>query len=78
MIRGLLGVASNPFYVKYLNYILIVVGAIVALYAKVDEDQNQFILIGGIMILMIGIYRISRKIPSKSADELNENENHDI
>ena len=32
---------------KYLNYILIIVGAFVAMYAKVGVDQNQYILIGG-------------------------------
>ena len=42
---------------KYLNYLLIVVGAIVAMYAKVGADQNQFILIGGIVVLVIGVYR---------------------
>ncbi len=51
---------------KYLNYILILVGAIVAMYAKVnDANQNQYILIVGIVLLMIGVYRISKTIPSK-------------
>ncbi|WP_299228766.1 hypothetical protein [uncultured Psychroserpens sp.] len=50
---------------RTINYILILVGAIVAIYAKAGENQNQFILIGGIMILMLGIYRVSRTIPSK-------------
>ena len=50
---------------KYLNYLLILIGAVVAIYAKVEEKQNQFILIGGIVVLMIGIYRVSKTIPSK-------------
>lgn len=50
---------------KSINYILIVLGAVVAMYANSEEKQNQYILIGGIVILMIGIYRISRNIPSK-------------
>lgn len=50
---------------KYLNYILILIGAIVAVYSKAGAKQNQYILIGGIIILMIGIYRISKTIPSK-------------
>jgi hypothetical membrane protein len=50
---------------KYLNYILILMGAVVAIYSKAGEAQNQFVLIGGIVILMIGVYRISRTIPSK-------------
>ena len=41
------------------------VGAIVALYAEKQEEQNQLLLIGGIVLLMIGIYRISKRIPSK-------------
>lgn len=56
---------------KYLNYILILIGAIVAMYAKAGKAQNQLILIVGIVILMIGIYRISKTIPSK------KNENQD-
>ena len=54
---------------KYLNYILIIVGAFIAMYAKTGTDQNQFVLISGVVVLMIGIYRISRKIPSKYDDE---------
>lgn len=60
---------------KYLNYILIIVGAAVAVYAKAGEMQNQYILIGGIMVLMIGIYRISKTIPSKYSET--EDDNHD-
>ncbi|MFB9057552.1 hypothetical protein ACFFU9_12455 [Mariniflexile ostreae] len=50
---------------KYLNYLLILLGAIIAMYANHSEEQNQYILIGGISILMIGVYRTSRNIPSK-------------
>ena len=58
---------------KYLNYILILIGAIVAIYAKTGTDQNEYVLIGGIAVLMIGIYRISKSIPSKNDDD-NENQ----
>lgn len=58
---------------KYLNYFLILIGAIVAIYAKSGIGQNQYILIGGIMILMIGVYRISKTIPSKN-DQEDEND----
>ena len=51
---------------KNISYIFIVVGAIVALYAEHQEKQNQMLLIGGIVLLVIGIYRISRHIPSKN------------
>ncbi|GAA4975321.1 hypothetical protein [Algibacter aquimarinus] len=54
---------------KYLNYLLILVGAIVAIYSKAGEDQNQYILIGGIVLLMVGVYRISKTIPSKNNND---------
>ncbi len=54
---------------KYLNYILIVLGSIVAIYAKTGTEQNEYILIGGIVVLMIGVYRISKTIPSKNDDD---------
>lgn len=58
---------------KYLNYLLIILGAIVATYSKSGEGQNEYILIGGIVILMVGIYRISKKIPGKkNRDETND------
>ncbi|MFD1163040.1 MULTISPECIES: hypothetical protein [Hwangdonia] len=54
---------------KYFNYILIILGAVIAVYSKAGTEQNQYVLIGGIMVLMIGIYRISRGIPSKNTDD---------
>lgn len=60
---------------KTINYFFIAIGAIVALYAQNQEEQNQMLLIGGIMLLMIGIYRISRHIPSKKdADDNPQND----
>ena len=60
---------------KYLNYLLIILGASVAIYSKAGVEQNQFVLIGGIVILMLGIYRVSRNIPSKLDKEEEEYEN---
>jgi len=54
---------------KYLNYILIVLGSIVAIYAKNGTEQNEYILIGGIVVLMVGVYRISKTIPSRKDDD---------
>lgn len=63
---------------KYLNYIMIVLGAIVAFYANNSKDQNVYVLIAGIVLLMSGIYRISKTIPSKREKEtLNNTENED-
>lgn len=56
---------------KYLNYILIIFGAFVAMYAKAGADKNQYLLIGGIVCLVIGVYRISKTIPSKHDKEDN-------
>lgn len=61
---------------KYLNYILIVLGAIIAMYANsAGETKSQFVLIGGIVILMLGIYRVSKDIPSKHDREDDNDDN---
>lgn len=54
---------------KNFNYLLIIIGAAVAMYSKAGTEQSQYLLIGGIVILMLGIYRISRTIPSRHEDE---------
>jgi len=54
---------------RILNFILILIGGIIALFAESGEDQNVYVLLGGIMLLMIGLYRLSRRIPSKSINE---------
>ncbi|WP_052172544.1 hypothetical protein [Psychroserpens jangbogonensis] len=60
---------------RIISYILIITGAFVAIYAQAEEEQNQYILIGGVVVLMMGIYRVSRNIPSKKdQDENNQNE----
>ena len=51
---------------KYLNYILIVLGAVIAMYSKTGDPNGQYFLIIGMIILMIAIYRLSKKIPSKN------------
>ena len=61
---------------RTISYILILIGAVVAIYARAGEEQNQLILIGGIVVLMLGIYSVSRNIPSKQ-DQEEENKNTD-
>lgn len=56
---------------RFINYICIILGAIVAIYSQAEIQQNTYILIGGIVLLVFGIYRIAKHVPSKS---LNENE----
>lgn len=61
-----------------INYLLILIGAIVAIYAQAEEEQDVVILIIGIVILMLGIYRISRNIPSKyDRDNTNQDINNE-
>jgi putative Mn2+ efflux pump MntP len=50
---------------RVISLVCIVFGGIVAVYAQAEQRQNRYLLIPGIMLLMIGIYRISRHIPSK-------------
>lgn len=54
---------------RVINLLLIIIGGFIAVYAKAGVDQNQYLLIGGIMILMTGVYRISKRIPSKNDQE---------
>lgn len=54
---------------KYINYILIAIGAFIAMYAKAGANQNQVLLVIGIVMLMAGIYRVSKTIPSKSKED---------
>ena len=54
---------------RIINIILILSGGLVALYAQADEKQNVYILIGGIFLLMTGLYRLSRGLSSKKDDD---------
>ncbi|NRD20342.1 hypothetical protein HNV08_09815 [Winogradskyella eckloniae] len=50
---------------RTINLVCIVVGGLVAFFAQAEQKQNTYVLIGGIALLMFGIYRTSRNIPSK-------------
>ncbi|WP_242205317.1 hypothetical protein [Aestuariivivens insulae] len=63
---------------KNKNYILIVLGVIVAFYGEVSEAQSPYILIGGIIMLMVGVYRISKTIPSKRDKEVEQDKSGEI
>jgi len=56
---------------RTLNFALILIGGIVAFYAESDEEQSIYILLGGIMLLMIGLYRLSKGISSRNQSEDN-------
>lgn len=57
---------------RIISYLLILIGALIAIYAQAGADQNQLILIAGVVVLMLGIYRVSRTIPSKENDNQND------
>jgi uncharacterized membrane protein YqgA involved in biofilm formation len=50
---------------KIVNLLAIIIGGGIALYAQAEEKQDIYMLIAGIVLLMFGIYRTSRNIPSK-------------
>lgn len=50
---------------KIINYIFILFGAVIAIYAQAGEKQDTKVLVIGIVVLMIGIYRISKTIGDK-------------
>ena len=51
------------------NFILIFVGGVIAIYAEPGEGQSTYILLGGIMLLMVGLYRLSKGISSKNHND---------
>jgi putative Mn2+ efflux pump MntP len=62
---------------RFISVLLIVFGAIVAVYAKAGAEQNVYILIAGIVLLMLGVYRISKNIPSKNDQETNADDSQE-
>lgn len=54
---------------KNLNLILIVIGGFVSVYAQSLEEKNTLFMFGGLVLLMIGLMRLSQKIPSKKEKE---------
>lgn len=50
---------------RIINIISIVVGGAIVLIYNVGENENEYLLIGGIVLLMFGLYRISRNTPSR-------------
>lgn len=66
-------------YNTYLNYLLIFIGSMVAIYAQAGVKQDVVVLILGIIILMFGLYRISSTLTSKKFPEKDDEvtNNHD-
>lgn len=64
-------------YSRLISIASIVFGGVIAFYAQAEKEQNQYVLIAGIMLLMFGLYRISRNIPSKHAEDSDIENNED-
>jgi len=47
------------------HYFFILIGAIIAIYANAREEQNIYLLIAGIVVLMFGVFKLQSTIPSK-------------
>lgn len=62
---------------RSVNIILILTGGLIALYAQAEDNQNVYILIGGIVMLMTGLYRLSRGISDKRNSEDNSIDNQE-
>lgn len=67
---------NNMNFNKNINYLFILLGGIAALYAQAGEEQNEYLLISGIVLLMIGLYRVSRNLSSKSDDRDDSSNNN--
>lgn len=53
-------------YSRIISFVLIALGGLMALFAQDERPGDQYILISGIVLLMIGLYRVSRNIRSNS------------
>lgn len=62
---------------RNLNYLLILVGGALALYEQSLEEPKQYLLILGLFLLMVGIYRTSKNIPSKSENSSESDQNEE-
>ncbi len=58
---------------RTINFLLITVGVILGFYATSASKQNTYILVVAIVMLMVGLYRLSKGVPSKNTDESNCN-----
>ena len=54
---------------KLISLVCIIVGGIITISAQAGKEQNTYLLVVGIVLLMFGVYSISRNIPSKSYPE---------
>ncbi len=53
-------------------YIYIILGVLLASARFFFQKYDQFFLIGGMMLLMVGIYSISKSLPSKREEDFQQ------
>lgn len=53
-------------------YIYIILGVLVASFRFLFEEYQQILLIVGMMLLMIGIYSISKSLPPKREEDFQQ------
>ena len=54
---------------RVLNLLCIVIGGAIVIFVNDEVQQNTYILIGGIALLIFGIYRTSQNVPSKFGNQ---------
>ena len=54
---------------KLFNYIFIMLGGIAIFIADTEDKNDVYILSGGILLLMFGLYRLSRGISNTKPQE---------
>lgn len=63
---------------KTIYIILFFAAAFVALYEQSTGHPNLFIMIGCIAVFMMGMMKLMSKVPSKSEQQYNEEDNGDV
>jgi glucose uptake protein GlcU len=51
---------------RNLSYVMILGGGILALYEQTKNEDNQYVIILGIVMLMVGVYLTSKRIPKNN------------
>ena len=54
---------------KFLTYVLILVGAAFIIYDQLSAVENTYALVIGLILLMFGLYRLSRGIKGSQPEQ---------
>ena len=63
---------------RNISYVLILGGGILALYQQSLETPNQYLLIAGLGMLMVGVYTTSRRIPDKKKSSKDDEDHESV